>query len=70
MATWLEDHRLRSELGYNAKDIGNMDVEERIFHLGIFYASDMKRILEDKKRKKEQKRLQAKTRGMKRRVRH
>jgi len=69
LATWLEDHRLRSELGYSTKDIGDMDVEERIFHLSIFYAKDMKMFLEAKKRKKEAKKLQSKARGMRRRVR-
>ncbi len=67
LGIWLEDHRLQFELGYSAKDIGDMDVEKRIFHLSIFYAQDMNRLVLEAKRKKEAKRLKSKMSGMRRR---
>ena len=45
-----------------------MDVEERIFHLSIFYTQDANRAIAEAKRKKEAKRLKNKARGM--RTRH
>lgn len=69
LIAWIEDHRLRSELKFNTHDLDEMDEEERIFHLSLFYAQDVYSEKLQNKREKEAKDMKARMRGMRRRVR-